>query len=313
MTTDQNILLGFGLIVAAVTIATFVIPKRVGTEITPESLLTGMGLPVIWVYYNDSEVNSRMWYDFGARSSRVINIPILNMFYETIVSANKDKYRVQVITGLQGVKELLGENVPVPLLYNKRSITTPEEDWIRSAVLAKFGGLWLSSSSVCLKGFGDLPKDKIVAFGQDTDPMYGSAIPGFRALWSPQHNHPFFVEWEGRCRERLNYQIGGRQFRGDAKSDWIDLCQKYGSCEIRVKEELGRDPKTNKKIELEDLLASGTEGRIPFTIPEQAVYLVVPYEDLLDRRHFGWILRSSEEQIKSSDLVLSHILAKKNQ
>ena len=286
--------------------------KFQGTEITPETLKDGLQRPVLWIFYNDSEVNSRMWYDFGARGSHVINIPILNLFYKSIVKANGDQYRVEVIGGLEGVASLLGgwKALPNTLQNPKAMVTEPEEDWIRSAVLAKFGGLWVSRSVICLKGFGTLPKDRVVAYGQDTVPMYGSSVPGFRCLWSPRANEPLFMKWEQRCRDRLENQLGGRQFRGDAKSDWVDfVASKQFPVEIRYREELGRDPKTNKNLELEDLLMSGTGGKLPFAVPSTAVYIPIPYADLLDRRFYGWILRLSEEQVLESDLVVSHLLA----
>jgi hypothetical protein len=61
---------------------------------------------------------------------------------------------------------------------------------------------------------------------------------------------------------------------------------------------------------LEKIFASGTEGRLPFVVRENAIYLPIPYDDLLNRRHFGWILRSSEEQILDSDLAVRYILEK---
>ena len=311
--TDKTVLLTAGVLTALLAAAVALSPMKFkGIEITPETLKLGMNKPVIWLFYNDAEVNSRQWYDFGARSSHVINIPILNLFYKSIVKANGDKYRIEVIQGVTGVAELLGgwNALPSSMRSPRSRVTEPEEDWIRAAILAKFGGLWLSPSVVALKGFGELPKDKIVAFGQDTVPQYGSSVPGFRALWSPKPALPFFTAWEERCRRRLEEQLGGRQFRGDAKSDWVDLVAsvKDTQIEIRVREELGRDPKTNMNLELEDLLAAGTGGRLPFSINSEAVYIPVPYKDLLDRRHYGWILRSSEEQVLSSDIVLSHIL-----
>jgi len=315
MNTEQKVILGVFLFALAVGVAHQVIPQFTGFEITPETIRQGLTKPVIWLFYNDSEVNSRRWSDFGARESRVLNIPLLNLLYTTIAQVNADKYQVRVIGGLPGVADLLGgyQALPLPLQNSKARVTEPEEDWIRAAVLAKFGGLWLSPSVVALRGFGDLPKDRIVAFGQDTTPMYGSPVPGFRALWSPVAGDPFFIEWEKRIRDRLENQLGGRQVRGDAKSDWVELCagaNGKGRCEVRVHAELGRDPRTNKVLELEDLLASGTEGRIPFDIPSCANYIVVPYNDLLNRRFYGWILRSSEDQIMQSDIVLRHILDK---
>jgi hypothetical protein len=310
---NEALLVGVIVLVGAIAAAAALSPNKfMGTEITPESLKIGMNRPVLWIFYNNSEVNSRQWYDFGARSSHVINIPVLNMFYNTIVKHNGDKYRVEVIGGLEGVASLMGgwDKLPYTLQNPKASITVPEEDWIRTAVLEKYGGLWVSPSVISVKGFGDLPKDKIVAFGQDDVPMYGSPVPGFRCLWAPRAGIQMFKNWEQRCRSRLEGQLGGRQFRGDAKSDWVELCKEGSATQVRVLEELSRDPRTNKNIELEDLLAAGTGGVLPFDIPSRAVYIPIPYKDLLDRRHYGWILRLSEKQVMSSDLVLSHLLVK---
>lgn len=62
-------------------------------------LKRGLDKPVIWLYYDTSDVNSRTWGDFGARSSRVLNLPFLNLCYQTIVHQNKEIYRVEVIGG----------------------------------------------------------------------------------------------------------------------------------------------------------------------------------------------------------------------
>lgn len=311
MKTEHWIVLAFGVTVVAV--AAFMEAragayKKQGCEITPEALKIGMNYPVIWLFYNDSEVNAREWADFGARSSRVINIPILNTFYETIVKANGDKYRVEVIGGVSGVAALLGEDA-LPRSLKRTGVSgVAEEDWIRAAVLAKYGGLWLSPSVVALKGFGDLPADKIVAFGEDDVPMYGSACPGFRALWVPKPAHPLMVEWEKIIKDRLENQLGGQQFRGDAKSDWMNMFSGKPDVVVSRKEELGRNKKTQKKLQLEDIFATWMNGAIPFEIPSDAVYMVVPYKDLLERTNFGWILRSSEEQILESELVISSVL-----
>jgi len=315
MKADQMVVVGVGLFLIVFALAfeySVGSPKHVRVEITPETLKIGMDRPPIWLFYNDSDTNSRQWYDFMARSSNVINIPLLNICYQTITKKNGDIYRVEVIGGLQGVAELLGgwESLPKYMRNPKTKVAVAEEDWIRTAILAKYGGLWLSPSVLCMRPFGELPKDKIVAFGQDDVPMYGSGIPGFRALWSPSPAHPIFVEWEKRIRSRLDYQTGGRQVRGDSKSDWNELTSGISDVEVRVKEELGRDPRTNKSLDLEQIFATGTEGRLPFTIPNDAVYLPIPYDDLLNRRMFGWILRSSEEQIMESDLAIKYIIEK---
>jgi len=313
MKTEQIILIGFGVLAvgfAAYWEASSAFPRR-KPEITPELLNTGAELPPLWVFYNNSQVNSRHWSDFGARSSRVLNIPILNLFYESIVAANGNDYRVEVIDGLQGVAELLGvEAMPKRLQNMSANIGTAEEDWIRTAVLAKCGGLWLSPSVVCVKGFGKLPDNKVIVFGQDDVPMYGTSVPGFRAMWAPAPGNPHLIAWEERCRERLNTKVGGLQARGDAKSDWYDLCHGKDDVEIRPHDELSRNSKTQKKLQLEDIFATWMHGDLPFEIPDCCKYIVVPYNDMTIRTAFGWILRSSEQQILESDLVISSILRK---
>jgi hypothetical protein len=71
-------------------------------------LTLGMDLPVMWIYLDTSDVNSRYWADFGNRSSRAINIPFLNLCYESLVKTNKDRYRVEVIAGLPDLAIRLG-------------------------------------------------------------------------------------------------------------------------------------------------------------------------------------------------------------
>jgi hypothetical protein len=300
-----------GLAVLAVVAAAYLGGRRRTSprvEITTETLTFGLGKPVLWVYYNDSDVNARHWADFGARSSRALNIPVMNLFYETIVAQNGGDYRVEVIGGLTDLAVRLGvDALPEPLRNPLASVGEAEEDWIRAAVLAKFGGLWVSQSVICLRPFGALG-DNVVAFGQDDVPLYGSSrsVPGFRALYAPRAEHPMFVEWEARCRSRLNGQLGGRQFRGDAKSDWNEIAPKYKP--LLKAGELGRDPQTGKKLDLEELLAVGTEGVLPFDVPESTIYVVMPLADLLSRRAFGWFLRMSEEQVMGSDLVVRYLL-----
>jgi len=187
----------------------------------------GMDKPVIWLYYDDSDVNSRQWYDFGARSSRALNIPFLNLCYESIVKQNKNEYRIEVIGGLTGAAELLGgwDQLPTGLRDPKAPVNEAEMNYLRVAILAKFGGLWLSPYSVSLRGFGVLPKDKVIFFGTDLDETYagsaGTNVPGFRALWSPKPNHPMFKEWAAVTYQRVAEKRGGAQIRGDAKWDFI--------------------------------------------------------------------------------------------
>jgi hypothetical protein len=277
-------------------------------------LSRGLDNPPIWLYYDQSEVNSRFWDDFGARSSRALNTPFLNLCYESIVSKNSDKYRIEVIDGLSGVANLLGgwDNLP-PGLHNKISpVNEAEMNWISTAILAKHGGLWLSPYTICIRPFGELSKDKIVFFGTDINETFagssGTKVPGFHCIWSPKPNMPLFAEWEMLTRKRISPKTGGEQIRNDINWDWDLLSKKYGhSIDVFASAE-GSRKKNGRRIQLEDLLSTGHEGQIPIDINENVIYFPMFWNELKKRQMFGWFLRMSEEQIMNSDITVKYLL-----
>jgi hypothetical protein len=275
----------------------------------------GMDKPVIWLYYDHSDVNSREWSDFGSRSSRALNVPFLNLCYESIVEHNKGDYRIEVISGLAGVADRLGgwEHLPPGLRDPISPVNEAEINWIRAAILAKYGGLWFTPHSVCLRGFGKQPKDKVVFFGTDLDETYagkdGTIVPGFRACWSPSPSHPLWMKWAKMCYERVANKRGGAQIRGDVKWDYIQLVTEFSDKGIVVDPHAECSRKKNgKRIQLEDLLATGTDGNLPFDVKPHMVYLPFVWTEMRDRRIFGWFLRMSEDQIIESDVAVKYLL-----
>jgi hypothetical protein len=74
--------------------------------------------------------------------------------------------------------------------------------------------------------------------------------------------------------------------------------------EIRPLAEVSRKGAAGRRIQVEDILAAGQDGDMPFGIGHNAVYVPLPWPELKDRRAFGWFLRMSEDQIAESDLVI---------
>jgi len=273
----------------------------------------GKDLPVIWIYVNSSDVNSRSWKDFMDRSERAMNLPFLNLCYETIVQKNAKLYRVEVIAGLSDLAQRMGgwKALPTPLQNPATIVREPELNWIRAAVLAKWGGLWVSPAVVWLNAMGPLPKKKAVFFGSDPDPAYAreTDVPSLYVMWSPKPAHPLFVKWEQMVRARLERRSGGSEFRHDEKSDVEQLLSEFSADAVVFPSmEVSRKGASQRRIELEDILAAGTEGALPFTVDPKAKYLPIPYPEILEREAFGWFLRMSEDQIMESDLVISHLL-----
>jgi hypothetical protein len=279
---------------------------------TDKGLLSrGSSLPPIWLFYNTGVVNGRSWADFGARSSRVLNVPYLNLTYEAIVRHNSAQYRVEVINGISGLAELLGwDQIPVSMHTVERAMTQREMNWIRAAVLARFGGLWLEPSSICLRGFGALPTDKVVFFGTDLDEQVagaaGTRVPGMRAVWSPHADHEVFVKWAEDEFSRISGARGGH-LESDEKWDYVAFAEKNPGVIVNVGGECGRNGV--RRVELDDIFGTSDDGRMPFPVTTNAIYVPVPWRELTLRRSLEWFLRMSEEQIMESDLVVRWLLS----
>jgi len=286
--------------------------------VTKHAVMThGMEDPVIWIYLNSSEVNARQWHDFEGRSSRVMHLPFLNLCYESCVKANGRDYRIEVIAGLPDLAVRMGGwgALPTPLQNPDAVVNEPELNWIRAAVLAKWGGLWVSPATIWLKPMGKLPCDHVVFFGSDDEVSFvgggGTPAPSLRVIWSPRPEHPVFVHWEDKVRIRLEKRAGGSEFRRDEMADAVEakhMAKEYGHpIEIRPTAELTRKGLAGRRIQCEDLLASGDAADLPFEVKHKAVYVPIPFTEIKERRAFGWFLRMSEEQIMSSDLAVSHL------
>jgi hypothetical protein len=160
---------------------------------------------------------------------------------------------------------------------------------------------------------GVLPKDRVALFGSDDEVTFvgdgGTGVPSLRVAWSPIPEHPVWVTWEQKVRERLEKRAGGAEFRRDEMSDAADAILQAEArgepVDLRPMAELTRKGAAGRRIQIEDLLAAGQEGELPFAIKKETVYVPIPWPEIQERRAFGWFLRLSEEQILDSDLAIS--------
>uniref|UniRef100_A0A6C0LSI9 Uncharacterized protein n=1 Tax=viral metagenome TaxID=1070528 RepID=A0A6C0LSI9_9ZZZZ len=268
-----------------------------------------MEKPILWVFYDTSIPNARKYNDFGSRSSRALNLPFLNLCYESIVKHNKSQYRIEVVDGLTGLADKLGGWDKLPAKYQNPLVTLEPADlcWIRAALLSKYGGLWVAPATICLAPFGHLPQ-KPVFFGTDPDESFagtaGTAVPNFQVAWAPSPNNPLWAGWEAKSRQRLSASGGGDTARNDHKWEFLAVTALYPDIEVRPNVEVSRKGAAGRRIQIEDILAAGQDGDWPFEVYPTSQYVPLPWPELRDRRVFGWFLRMSEDQIKESDLVI---------
>uniref|UniRef100_A0A6C0D5T9 Uncharacterized protein n=1 Tax=viral metagenome TaxID=1070528 RepID=A0A6C0D5T9_9ZZZZ len=267
-------------------------------------LSDGLDNTTLWLYYDQSDVNSRYWNDFGARSSRVLNTPYLNLCYTSICKYNGKNYNIKIIAGLSDLAIILGgwKELPKSLQNPIAPVNEAEKNYIRARVLRQFGGLWVEPSTICLKPFPQMKK--VSFFGTDKDETYsdesGTPVPNVHVMYSPEANNDIFVELEQLALKRIENREGGKQFRKDIKWDLKNIMDKYSpEIDYYPNMEFSRN-QSNRRIQLEDLLSS---NNIP--VPKNAVYVPIDSKELEERRNFGWFLRMSEDQILESDLLIS--------
>jgi len=260
----------------------------------------------LWLYYDQSDVNSRYWADFGARSSRVLSTPYLNLCYQSIAMKNGKTYNIKVLSGLSDVAILLGgwNHLPKPLQNPIANVGEAELNYIRAKVLNKFGGLWVNPSTIFLKPMSDYSEyKKVVFFGTDKDETYadfnGTPTPGTHIMYSPTPNHPVFEYLEKVALARIEKQEGGRQFRSDIKWDLREVMNSNKDIEYLPECEFFRK-ENGRRIQLEDLLGTSL---VP--VSPKACFIPLPNKELEERRNFEWFLRMSEEQILDSELYIS--------
>jgi len=292
------------VVATAITLIIVGLAYYVRNESPVNGFLSSNKTPLWWVVDN-SQVNSRQWLDFGNRSTRQPNEPYLALCLEKAKAALSDEFDLQVLVGRDAVYRMLGtsedfcakqQSIPPALWLS----------WCRSALLSRFGGLWMDGSVLVLPAASGprlkarLEGKPVLMFGTDAaeNLASGSAAAGASAGWSATPHHPM---WSGLERDLTALIDQGPpswssvEARRGLRTLWEKHCSGMTSVDREV--EVGRDP-YGKRLELETLLGS-TE--IPL-IPEGGMWVIFPDgRDGLERASpWLWFTRLSRDQILES-------------
>jgi hypothetical protein len=299
------------VLITAAVLGVYVSNKTVDQDVYVKRDLLNLDMDntTLWLYYDQSDVNNRWWADFGARSSRVLNKPYLNLCYESIVTYTKQFYNIRVLAGLSDVAILLGgwDQLPKPLQNPIAHVGEAELNYIRARILKQFGGLWVNPSTIFINQLPDFTEqENVIFFGTDKDETYASSsgthVPGTNIMFSPCVDNEIFVELEKLALQRITNSQGGKQFRHDIKWDLLEVKERCNTSIAYISDLEFARKHNGRRIQLEDLLINDV---IP--IPNRAVYVPIDDIELEERRNFGWFLQMSEEQILESSLFISEL------
>lgn len=277
------------------------------------------GKPTIWWYVDDYQVNTKEWMSFEDRATREPNEPYLKLCLRKADRLWSDDFVIQPVIGRAAALGLLqkaGATIPAGA---ERCPPALWMAWVRCAMLAHLGGLWLDGSVLPLAS-GTAVRQRLVnhtvlTFGADADEELASAAQdgkeggpaaGRSAGWAAVPGHPMWVGLAGDIGAVI--QEGDQSWSSfEARRSLRFLWSKHCSGMTRVdrKAEVSRSI-YGKRLQYEDLfeLTEWPTGSL-----EKGLWLPLPDgRDKLEMASpFLWFTRLSEAQIAESEFVWARL------
>ena len=296
-------IVGLGIIAVVLGVAYGVRNQVAGYTDSP---LLGSSRPKIWWILDDSQLNSRQWLDWGARTTHEPNEPYLKIGYKRAHNMAGDAFDLEPVIGrVDTHRKLEAAGCVIP----------PDADrappaiwlaWCRAAFLTYHGGLWLDGSVLPTGTTAELTQrlagKDVLAFGVDPD---DEKIAGPSAGWSARPHHPAWTNIEHELRAVIDagdQSWSSIEFSETMRNAWN---RHAATIPIDRKAEASRDA-YGRRLELDTLLtetdwvSGSTKGSLWLPLPDG--------RDRLERATpYLWFLRMSEEQIFEGNFYWSKV------
>ena len=260
--------------------------------------------PILWVHI-PYEYNSRNWYDFGSRSSNDLNQPYLYLTMRSIIKNCENSFKVVLIDD-QTFSKII-PNWTIDMNY----ISMPSKCYIRQLALAKliyiYGGINLPISFLCFRDLISLydsgTREGKMFICENIDRQSSSSIK----LFSP--NCEFFgSEKENKTiKDFINFMeieisrdfTNENNFLGNF-NNWCALKINENRMKLIEGNLVGTKTIENEAVTIETLLS---DNYIHFYSKTYGIW--IPHTDILNRLHYEWFSRMSNEQIFDSQFILA--------
>ena len=276
--------------------------------------LVGVGVkPVIWWYVDDYQVNTKEWMSFEDRATRVPTEPYLRLCLKKAQRLWGEDFDVVPVIGRRAALARLTQ-VPDGAMRCPPALWFP---WLRSAMLAQLGGLWLDGSVLPLApGLRQrVMNHAVLTFGADADEELAAAAQdgadggpaaGRSAGWAATPGHPMWVGLAndiGAVIQEGDQSWSSFEARRSLRFLWSKHCS--GMTRVDRKAEVSRSI-YGKRLNYEHLFEL-TEW--PTGTLKDGLWLPLPdgRDKLEMATPFLWFTRMSEEQIRESDFVWARL------
>lgn len=263
--------------------------------------------PILWIHI-PYEYNSRNWYDFGSRSSYDLNQPYLYLTVRSIIKNCENSFKIVLIDD-----QTFGKIIP-DWTIDMNYIPMPSKCYIRQLALARliyiYGGINLPISFLCFRDLISLydsgTREEKMFVCENIDKQSSSNVN----LFSP--NCEFFgaKKQNETMRDFINFmeiQIS-RDFTNENNflgnfNNWCTSKINENKINLIEGKLVGIRTIENEAVTIETLLS---DNYIHFYSKTYGIW--IPHKDILNRVHYEWFARMSNEQIFDSQFVLAKYL-----
>jgi len=263
--------------------------------------------PILWIHV-PYEYNSRQWLSFGSRSSYNLNQPYLYLTVRSIIKHCDESFTICIVDDSSFKKLIPNWNI------NMTSISNPILSNMRSLGLSKllyiYGGLICPISFVCLKDLiglynkGTRGNKMFVCETVDRNSTSQELdfYPNFSFCGAPKDCETVEELGEFIQRTTTNDYTQESIFLGEINK-WLD--ERIHKKQINFIDgvEIGTKTINDKQVILDDLMSNyyldlyrGTYG------------ILIPADELLNRRRYEWFARLSEKQVLQSDTIIGNYI-----
>lgn len=263
--------------------------------------------PILWLHV-PYEYNSRNWLNFGSRSSFDLNQPYLYLTVRSIIKQCKESFTICIIDDTAFKKLVPGWNINMttisdPILSNMRLLGMMK-------LLHTYGGLLCPISFVCLRNLNELYNK-----GTRGDKMFICETVDRNITSTDLDFYPnlSFCGAPKECevvRELCNMIqcTSSYDYTADVKflgefDKWCKHAVEMGKVTLIDGVEIGTKTPEDKQIIVDDLLSNYYLHLSP------NVYgILIPSDEILNRRKFEWFARMSQKQVLESDTIIGNYL-----